>query len=99
VPFVRSEAEALKRDAAGVVARYFPDAPALYRQAGWRLPTGIGRVYDSSRAERVLGFRCRTDFGTVLDALRLGAPLPFADDPAYVSPSTTVERLSHHGLY
>jgi nucleoside-diphosphate-sugar epimerase len=98
VPFVRSDAEALKRDAAGVVARYFPDAPALYRQAGWRLPTSIGRVYDSSRAERLLGFRCRTDFGTVLDALRLGAPLPFADDPAYVSPGATLGRVSHHGL-
>jgi nucleoside-diphosphate-sugar epimerase len=98
VPFVRSDAEALKRDAADVVARYFPDAPALYRQAGWRLPTSIGRVYDSSRAERLLGFRCRTDFGKVLDTLRLGEPLPFADDPAYVSPSAALGRVSQHRL-
>ena len=90
VPFHRSDAEALKRDAPGVVARYFPEAPALYRQIGWRLPSSIGRVYDSGRAERLLGFRCRTDFGTVLDALRLGEPLPFADDPAYVSPSAAL---------
>ena len=98
VPFMRSDAAALKCDAASVVARYFPDAPALYRQVGWRLPTGIGRVYDSSRAERLLGFRCRTDFGRVLDTLRLGEPLPFADDPAYVSPSAAMGQLSHHGL-
>jgi UDP-glucose 4-epimerase len=90
VPFLRSDAAALKRDAAGVVARYFPDAPALYRQMGWRLPTSIGRVYDSSRAGHLLGFRCRTDFGTVLDTLRLGKPLPFADDPTYVSPSAAL---------
>jgi UDP-glucose 4-epimerase len=87
VPFLRSDAAALKRDAASVVARYFPDAPALYRQMGWRLPTSIGRVYDSRRAEHRLGFRCRTDFGRVLDTLRSGEPLPFADDPPYVSPS------------
>jgi nucleoside-diphosphate-sugar epimerase len=87
VPFCRSDAEALKRDAASVVARYFPDAPALYARLGWRLPTRIGRVYDPSRAEHQLGFRCRTDFGKVLDALRMGAPLPFAHDPAYVSPT------------
>src|SRR3954454_13451891 len=67
VPFLRSDAAALKRDAAGVVARYFPEAPALYREMGWRLPTRIGRVYDSSRAERLLGFRCQTDFGRVLN--------------------------------
>ena len=29
-PFARSDASELKRDAAAVVARYFPDAPALY---------------------------------------------------------------------
>ena len=38
-PFARSDAEALKRDAAGVVAGYFPDAKALYEQRGWRLPS------------------------------------------------------------
>ncbi len=86
VPFLRSDAEALKHDAASVVARYFPEAPALYSQLGWRLPRSIGRVYDPSRAERLLGFRCRADFGKVLDALRAGGPLPFAHDPAYASP-------------
>jgi nucleoside-diphosphate-sugar epimerase len=93
VPFLRSDAEALKRDAASVVARSFPEAPALYRQMGWRLPTSIGRVYDSRRAEHRLGFRCRTDFGRVLDALRMGEPLPFAHDPAYVSPRDTVPPI------
>ncbi len=96
---MRSDAAALKRDAAGVVARYFPEAPALYRQAGWRLPASIGRVYNSRRAERLLGFRCRTDFGSVLETLRLGEPLPFADDPDYVSPGVAaLGRVSHHGL-
>jgi nucleoside-diphosphate-sugar epimerase len=85
-PFDRSEAAALKEDAPVVIARHFPDAPAIYARRGWQLPASIGRVYDPSRAERVLGFRCRTDFTTVLDALRTGDPLPFAHDPAYTSP-------------
>lgn len=69
-----------------MVARHFPDAPALYAARGWRLPASIGRVYDAARTERVLGFRCQTDFAAVLDALAENGPLPFAHDPGYVSP-------------
>jgi UDP-glucose 4-epimerase len=87
VVFDRSDVEALKRDAAAVVAHYYPDAPALYARRGWQLPASIGRVYDPGKAERVLGFRGETDFGRVLDALRTGSPLPFTHDPAYASPS------------
>jgi nucleoside-diphosphate-sugar epimerase len=90
-PFAPSDAEALKRDAAAVVTRYFPDAPALYAQREWRLPTSIGRVYDATQAWRVLGFRCETDFGRVLEALRTGHRLPFAHNPIYLSPN---ERLT-----
>jgi len=78
--------EALKRAAADVIERHFPDAAALYARRGWRLPTSIGRVYDASRIERVMGFRCATDFGRVLHALRTGGRLPFAHEPAYQSP-------------
>jgi UDP-glucose 4-epimerase len=84
--FVPADATALMGDAAGVVARYFPDAPALYAARGWRLPERIGRVYDSRLAERAIGFRCETDFGRVLAALRSGGPLPFAHEPDYVPP-------------
>jgi len=88
-PFVRGDCEALARDAAAVIARYFPEAPRLYAEAGWSLPARIDRVYDPARAERLLGFRCRTDFSAILDALERGGPLPFAHDPSYVSPKET----------
>ncbi|MCA6123875.1 NAD(P)-dependent oxidoreductase [Bradyrhizobium sp. WSM 1704] len=91
-PFARSDVAALKTDAAAVIARYFPDAPDLFARRGWRLPTSIGRIYDAGKAERLLGFHAATDFAAVLGALRSGAPLPFAHDPDYVSPST---RLAH----
>ncbi len=89
-PFVRSEAAALKYAAADVIERHFPDAPSLYARHGWRLPTSIGRVYDASHIEHVLGFRCTTDFGGVLAALRTGSRLPFAHDPAYQSPKESL---------
>jgi nucleoside-diphosphate-sugar epimerase len=89
-PFRPSDARALQRDAAAVIARYYPDAPGLYAARGWRLPERIGRVYDSGLAERALGFRCETDFARVLAALRSGGLLPFAHDPDYVSPKERV---------
>ena len=85
-PFTRGEAAALKRDAAAVIARHFPEAPALYAVRGWRLPGSIDRVYDAAHAADRLGFRCSTDFAAVLDSLREGRPLPFAHDPGYISP-------------
>jgi nucleoside-diphosphate-sugar epimerase len=85
-PFAREDCEELSRDAAGVVARYFPEAAKLYAKAGWTLPERIDRVYDPTHAEARLGFRCRTDFASVLEALSNDDQLPFAHDPTYVSP-------------
>ncbi|WP_084582182.1 NAD-dependent epimerase/dehydratase family protein [Sphingomonas azotifigens] len=85
-PFARADCGELKRDAAAVIARTFPEAPALYAARGWTLPTSIGRIYDSALAEQLLGFRCETDFAALLAALRDGGALPVAHDPAYVSP-------------
>lgn len=90
--FDPDDAQALIEDAPSVIARYFPDAAEVYASAGWRLPDHVDRVYDPSRIERELGFRCRTDFGAVLAALRQGEPLPFVHDPAYVSPTLEPRR-------
>lgn len=89
-PFVREDVAALKVDAAAAIARRFPDAARIYADRGWQLPRSIGRVYDASRIERELGFRCRTDFAAILAALRDGGPMPFEHDPDYTSPATTV---------
>ncbi|WP_373486928.1 NAD-dependent epimerase/dehydratase family protein [Blastomonas sp.] len=85
-PFAREDAAELVRDAPSVIARYFPDAAALYAARGWRLPRYIDRVYDPTRAERLLHFRAATDFASVLRAMRAGSPMPFQHDPDYVSP-------------
>lgn len=83
-PFQRDEMRELKRDAVSVISRHYPDAAALFERRGWKLPGSISRVYDPSHAERELGFRCKTDFGTVLAAIREGGPMPFVHDPALV---------------
>ena len=91
-PFARADSEELARDAASVIGRYHPDTAELYAAAGWTLPTTIDRVYDPSRAERRFGWRAKTDFGSVLTALRNDAELPFAHDPDYISPIIARER-------
>jgi len=85
-PFGRRDVVALRRDAAAVVRRLYPDSQALYDRRGWRLPDRIGRVYDAARAEKVIGFRAQTDFGALLRAIGDDAPLPFIHDPAYIPP-------------
>lgn len=91
-PFAREEAEELARDARAVIARHHPDAAELYAAAGWVLPETIDRVYDPSHAERRFGWRARSDFASVLAALRDRTALPFAHDPAYTSPIVRQER-------
>ncbi|MCE3288457.1 MAG: NAD(P)-dependent oxidoreductase [Caulobacter sp.] len=88
-PFAREDAAELKRDAAAVIARCYPQAAELYARHGWVLPERIGRIYDSARSQTVLGLDYETDFAAVLKALAEGADLPFAHDPAYVSPHQT----------
>ena len=68
--------------AADVIARHFPDAPTLYARRGWQLPSSIGRIY-GARIGRLTGFRCPTDFGRVLDALRTHRKLRFIHQPSY----------------
>jgi UDP-glucose 4-epimerase len=89
-PFTRTDAAALKRDAAGVIARLYPDAPALYAARGWTLPHSIGRVYDPGAFVRETGFRFDTDFAAMLATMRDGRPSPIAHDPNYSSPQQNI---------
>jgi UDP-glucose 4-epimerase len=69
-PFRPEDCEELIIDAPSVVARYFPEYRAIYERRGWSMFQSIDRVYSSKRAEEQLGFRCRTGFAEILDALR-----------------------------
>lgn len=71
-PFSPEDLAELRNDAPAVVARLFPDYPALYAAKGWRMFPGIHRVYVNRRAVDALGWRPRHDFRSVLDSLRRG---------------------------
>jgi UDP-glucose 4-epimerase len=68
-PFRPDDCAALIADAPSVVARYFPDFPALYARKGWTMFSSIDRVYDASRARDRLGFVCKMSFADVLAGL------------------------------
>ncbi|MGE3304748.1 MAG: NAD-dependent epimerase/dehydratase family protein [Rhizobiaceae bacterium] len=69
-PFAPDDCAELIDNAPTVVARYFPDYPALYARKGWTMFQSIDRVYDASKIRERLGFVCKTDFASVLDDLR-----------------------------
>jgi len=69
-PFTRDDCRDLIADAPAVVGRLFPEYRMLYERRGWTMFDTIDRVYDAAKAERILGFRCRTDFRAILAGLR-----------------------------
>src|SRR5216683_11316 len=68
-PFSKADCRKLLADAPAAVARYFPDYRAKYAKRGWTMFDSIDRIYDASKAKRVLGFACKTGFREVLDGL------------------------------
>ena len=97
-PFEPADAEVLAGDAASVVAAYFPRAAGIYARLGWQLPRVIGRVYDSTRSRKVLGFTYRDDFAALLGALEHGDRSPIAHDASYRSPVDAVTTAELRGL-
>jgi UDP-glucose 4-epimerase len=73
-PFSRDDCAELIANAPAVVARLFPHYRDIYARLGWTIFDSIDRVYDSSKAVRVLGFKCRTGFGERLKELGRQSP-------------------------
>ncbi|WP_448952469.1 NAD-dependent epimerase/dehydratase family protein [Labrys neptuniae] len=71
-PFEPTDLPALRRDAAAVVHRLFPDCAELYAGNAWSLFPQIDRVYVNAKARADLGWRPRYDFGHLLACLRDG---------------------------
>jgi UDP-glucose 4-epimerase len=71
-PFHPEDCAELVANAPAVVARYFPQYRGIYDARGWTMFQSIDRVYSAERAEKRLGFRCRTGFAQVLAALERG---------------------------
>jgi len=66
VPFRGGDAPALLSDAPSVILKYFPEASRL-EERGVQLPRVIDKCYDISKAERLLGFQPKWNFGEWLE--------------------------------
>ena len=90
-PFRREHAAALKQDAAGVIARLFPEAPALYARKGWRLPAkhwpGLRREPRRARAglSRARRFRRRAGGACARAGRRRSRMIPASSRPRRLS--------------
>jgi nucleoside-diphosphate-sugar epimerase len=71
-PFSRGDVRDLRRDAPGVVRRYFPDFEAVYAGRGWQMFPGVDRVYVNAMARHGLGWEPIHDFAWALRRLREG---------------------------
>jgi nucleoside-diphosphate-sugar epimerase len=71
-PFGEHEAHLLAEDAGRVIARHFPDAPAVFSRLRWALPTRLDRVYVIDKAVRELGFIPQRNFRQLLDEVASG---------------------------
>ncbi len=71
-PFTRDDLAELRTDAPAVARRRIPRYEAVYAARGWRMLPGIGRVYDSARAQAELGWAPRWTFAHALDRVAAG---------------------------
>jgi UDP-glucose 4-epimerase len=65
-PFAPDDCVGLKQNAAEIITTYFPNAPAVFAERGWQLPTSIDRVYATDKARRELGFAAQYNFSSLL---------------------------------
>ncbi len=71
-PFTEADLQALREDAASVVARRVPAFVAEYRRRGWAMASGFDRVYVNAKARADLDWQPRHDFATAIERLRQG---------------------------
>jgi UDP-glucose 4-epimerase len=71
-PFLREDCLELWSQAASVLERRAPDIVQDFMLRGWELPQSIDRVYDSTKAQKVLGWKPRYGYNDVLFMLEQG---------------------------
>jgi UDP-glucose 4-epimerase len=71
-PFRREDLAQLGVDAPSVLAKYFPEYPAVFANCGWKMLPTLDRVYVNARARELLGWQPKYDFGSALRSLAEG---------------------------
>ncbi len=77
-PFQKVDCVSLKQSAESVLLERCPAVCRTFESRGWSLPESIDRVYDSSKAQRVLSWTPKYGFGEVVNLLdnRISEVLP-----------------------
>jgi nucleoside-diphosphate-sugar epimerase len=88
-PFSHEDVLDLRRDAPSVVRRYFPDFEAIYARRGWRMFSGIDRVYVNTSTRLELAWDPIYDFAWALQRLR-------ENQPALSDLTRTVGKKGYH---
>lgn len=71
-PFQREDLAQLGVDAPAVLARHFPEYPAIYAHLRWKMLPVLDRVYVNARARELLGWRPKYDFAYALRCVATG---------------------------
>jgi len=71
-PFVMSDVQALAENAPAVVAQYVPEYRDEFTRRGWQMFSSIDRVYDSTHAQKSLGWQPQYTFAQAIDKLSKG---------------------------
>ena len=71
-PFAKSDSAQLGTDLPSVLAKYVPEYVDEYKRRNWRMFTSIGRVYDNSRARKVLALEPQHSFASAIASLSQG---------------------------
>lgn len=71
-PFAKADLSSLRKNAAEVVARLFPDYEEVYHSKDWKMFPEIDRVYVNEKARNQLGWKPKYDFRYVLDCIKNG---------------------------
>ncbi len=72
-PFVYADAKELGVNAPAALERYVPDYVEEYARRGWTMFKTIDRVYDSSYAQKCLGWEPKYDFARAIRKLSVDA--------------------------
>jgi len=97
-PFLQDDLGRLRNDVLGVMRRRFPDYEATYQRLGWKMFSGIDRVYVNERARRELAWVPKHDFSSILRLLNAGTD--FRSDLAReVGSKGYHDQVFSHGPY